>query len=227
MSKPFFYKWIFSLVACFAYRTKFYVAWNINDGSIHLSGLSYNGKDEQGNAKFDKIQCCDMLGVELCTVPREGIRCWNTMTTEWLRHYVFNRLKSDKSNDHTVPTFLTNLVSGFWHGFYPVYYPTFFFLAFIAEIGKDIYRKRAFFSFIPGPVAAVLSNLLILTALNYLASGLVLLEMSKVLNYYRSVYFFGNIGLISFFIIARFLLPSGKSKSRENKESNAQKEKKK
>ena len=88
-NRSFISKWFFMIVCWFTHRTKFYVVWNFNDGSIHLSGLSYNGKDEQGNAKFDKIQCCDMLGVELCTVPREGIRCWNTMTTEWLRHYVF------------------------------------------------------------------------------------------------------------------------------------------
>ena len=144
MNRPFIYKWLFSLVACFAYRTKFYVAWNINDGSIHLSGLSYNGKDEKGNAKFDRIMWWDLLGVELCTIPREGIRCWNTMTTEWLRHYVFNRLKSKDSKDHTIPTFITNLVSGFWHGFYPVYYPTFFFLAFFSWNWKRYVQKESF-----------------------------------------------------------------------------------
>ena len=67
---------------------------------------------------------------------------------------------------------------------------------------------------------------MIVTALNYLASGMILLEMPKVLNYYKSVYFFGHIGLVSIFIIARFVLPSGKSKSKENKDPVLQKAKK-
>ena len=140
------------------------------------------------------------------------------MTTEWLRHYVFNRIRSKESKDNTIPTFLTNLLSGFWHGFYPIYYPTFFFLAFVSEIGKDLYRKKELFGFIPNFVSAILSNLLIMTALNYVCSGLILLEMSKALTFYKDAYFYGHFALIFAFIAARYLLPNKARRSKVNGE---------
>jgi len=121
---PYYYQLLKFMAALIAVRTTYYVAWYINDGSITLSGLSYNGKDSNGIEKFDRINCADALGVELCTSPRDGIKNWNSQTAEWLRHYLYNRLVAKKYNN-TSATLLTNLGSAFWHGFYPVYYQTF------------------------------------------------------------------------------------------------------
>lgn len=105
------------------------------------------------------------------------------------------------------------MVSAFWHGFYPGYYNTFFFLALIVEIGKDVYRTRHFFNFIPYPISEILRNMLILTSLNYLAVGMILLDLSKGYAFYKKYYFFGHIGLTGAFIFLRFILkPMVKSK---------------
>mmetsp|Transcript_25430 Transcript_25430/g.28246 ORF Transcript_25430/g.28246 Transcript_25430/m.28246 type:complete len:200 (+) Transcript_25430:825-1424(+) len=178
----------------------------INDGSIALSGLSYAGEDKEDHPKFDKIQCVDLYQLEFCTVPRDGVKNWNAMTVEWLRHYVFERIKPEKGHSSTAATMITNLVSGFWHGFYPTYYNTFFFLAIVAEIGKDVYRIKHLFNWVPSLVSAVLRNILIMGSLNYLATGMIFLEFDKAFQFYKNFKFFGHITMIGVFLSFRFVI---------------------
>jgi lysophospholipid acyltransferase len=206
----------FTLV-CFSIRTTYYAAWALTDGSIGISGLSYNGKNADGTPKFDRIICAHPLTVETCTTPRDGISSWNTQTVEWLRHYVYNRLVTKKF-DKTSATMMTNLTSAFWHGFYPVYYEFFFFLAILSEIGKDVYKLKDHFSFIPSPVSTVLCHLLILFSLNYAAAGMIVLDLDKAWNLYKRYYFFWHFVLIFGFIAFRFVLtPMFKKKSKKTK----------
>ncbi len=151
------------------------------------------------------------------------------MTAEWLRHYVYERIKPSKGRDTTLATLGTNLVSAFWHGFYPVYYNTFFFLAIIAEIGKDVYRLKHLFGFIPSFASGILRNLLIMTSLNYFATGMMLLELNKAYTYYKKYNFFMHITIIASFFLFRFvLLPMfGKKKNRKTKKDDKIEEKKK
>ena len=128
------------------------------------------------------------------------------MTAEWLRFYVFERIRPQNGKSSTMATMVTNLVSGFWHGFYPTYYNTFFFLAVLSEIGKDVYRVRHLFSFLPLAVSGVLRNLLIMTSLNYLATGMIILEFEKAFEFYKKYNFFWHFVIIGFFVSFRFIL---------------------
>eukprot|EP00344_Euplotes_crassus_P003882 CAMPEP_0197012760 /NCGR_PEP_ID=MMETSP1380-20130617/63607_1 /TAXON_ID=5936 /ORGANISM="Euplotes crassus, Strain CT5" /LENGTH=205 /DNA_ID=CAMNT_0042436493 /DNA_START=559 /DNA_END=1176 /DNA_ORIENTATION=+ len=203
----------------FGYRTTYYVAWAVNDGAICLSGLSFSRVTKEGEAKFDKIISANAYELETCTVPREGIKHWNCMTAEWLRHYVYERIRPKDGKDPTLATIGTNLVSAFWHGFYPVYYNTFFFLAIVSEIGKDVFRLKHLFTFIPSSINPVLRNLLVMTSLNYLCSGMGILEMKKAYAYYKMYYFYWHIVLIVSFIGLRFfLLPKFKQKKNKSKQ---------
>lgn len=135
------------------------------------------------------------------------------MTAEWLRHYVYERIKPKDGKDATLATLGTNLISAFWHGFYPVYYSTFFFLAILAEVGKDVYRLKHLFPFVPYPFYQVLNNLLILTSLNWFCSGMALLEMNKAIFYYKRYYFGWHLLMIGAFVTLRFvLLPNFKKR---------------
>ena len=217
-SLPLYIQYFKFMVACFVVRTTYYVAWCINEGSIALSGLTYNGTDKDGKPRFDKFKCCDAISLETCTTPREGLLHWNSQTAEWLRHYVYYRIKPAEGKDQTVATILTNLTSAFWHGFYPAYYNTFFFLAIVSEIAKDVYRLRDYFGWIPWPISPILRNVLIMTSLNYLAAGMILLELTTSIEIYKRYYFFGHVLLIGSFVALRFVLtPMLKSKKHKTK----------
>jgi lysophospholipid acyltransferase len=218
---PYYQQYLYWIIASFGARATYYVAWCINDGSIAISGLSYAGDDEKGNPQFNKIQCVDVFGLEFATVPRDCIKHWNSMTAEWLRHYVYERIRPEKGNTATATaTLTTNLVSAFWHGFYPIYYPTFINLALLAEIGKDVYRLKHIFGVIPYPISSILSNILIVAVCNYTATGMIYLEMAKSYDVFAKHYFFIHIGLIVSFVTLRFImLPMfGKRKSKEKSE---------
>lgn len=206
LSLPHYLQYPFWMVAMFGYRTTYFVAWTINDGAIACSGLSFSGIDEDKTAKFDQIVSVNIYKMETCTVPREGIRHWNSMTCEWLRHYVYERVRPKKGKDPVLATIGTNLVSALWHGFYPTYYNCFFLMAIVSEIGKDVYRVKHIFTFIPNQINGLLRNLLIITALNYCATGMAILEFEKAYQYYNNFYFFMHILLIGSFVLFRFFL---------------------
>ena len=53
---------------------------------------------------------------------------------------MYNRVRVFKKIGNSGAAILTNLVSAFWHGFYPSYYLMFFFFALVTEIAKDLYK---------------------------------------------------------------------------------------
>ena len=88
----------------------------------------------------------------------------------------------------------------------------------MTEIGKDIFRLKHIFSFIPEPVSALIRHLLIIFSLNYLAAGMVVLDLSMAWTVYGRYYFFWHLILIFAFIDFRFVLtPMLKKKSTKDK----------
>ena len=59
------------------------------DSGPIVSGLSYNGKDENGNDRLDRTPNLEMVNMYTsCTVPTM-LRYWNMNTQTWLNYYVF------------------------------------------------------------------------------------------------------------------------------------------
>ena len=54
--------------------------------------------------------------------------------------------------------FWTFMISGFWHGFYPVYYICFLFCSIVFELAKDVYKAWFLFSFLPPAVRRFAGN---------------------------------------------------------------------
>ena len=182
-----------------------YAGFTLTQGSVICSGLGYNGWSKT-SARFDRITCVDILGVEFCTSPRDGFAYWNTATAVWLRRYVYNRFMNEDKSNSSMATLVTNLCSAFWHGFYLMYYNCFFFCAFIVEISKDVYRTRHIFWFVPSFVSTIILNILSVGALNYLAAGMILLEVPKAMTYYSNTYYYGHVMIIGLFVVFRFIL---------------------
>lgn len=99
-------------------RFKYYYAWLLGDAVCNNSGLGFNGYDEKGRTKWDKVSNINVLGFEFSTSLRDGINAWNIQTNKWLRMVVYDRVT-------VYATLLTYTLSAVWHGFYLGYYITF------------------------------------------------------------------------------------------------------
>eukprot|EP00118_Oscarella_pearsei_P020784 m.228416 g.228416 ORF g.228416 m.228416 type:complete len:287 (+) comp40043_c0_seq54:5296-6156(+) len=98
-----------------AQRFRYYFAWSIADGVANGAGLGFNGLDENSNEKWDLITNANALNAEFPISFKLLLDHWNIQTTKWLRRVCYDRIKVQ-------PVLLTNLLSAWWHGFYPVYY---------------------------------------------------------------------------------------------------------
>lgn len=99
-------------------RCKYYYAWLFADAICNNSGMGYNGRDENGNDRWDLISNVDPIKFELSLSLKDAISAWNIGTNRWLRMIVYDRNGPFK-------VFATNGLSALWHGFYPGYYLTF------------------------------------------------------------------------------------------------------
>eukprot|EP00741_Cyanophora_paradoxa_P001233 tig00000471_g1190.t1 len=131
-----FYMWL----AAFLNRCKYYFGWALAEGACVLSGLAYNGRDERGSAKWDRVSNMSILEIELAQNARGVINNWNVGTAVWLRRYVYERVPY-KTKPNWRNTTVTYFVSAFWHGFYPGYYISFMTAALLTEAAK-IMRRR-------------------------------------------------------------------------------------
>ena len=86
-------KLVYSWLNYTQFKYKGYSIWSFSDGANILSGLSYSGKDEKGNALYKAVVSINILGTEFGKSPRDIIGSWNHQTAVWLRYYVYERVK--------------------------------------------------------------------------------------------------------------------------------------
>jgi len=60
-------------------------------GSI-ACGLGFNGYEENGNSKFDRIRSCNLLKLETSYRIKDFLANWNISVHDWLKNYVYLRL---------------------------------------------------------------------------------------------------------------------------------------
>ncbi|KAI8810569.1 MBOAT, membrane-bound O-acyltransferase family-domain-containing protein [Cladochytrium replicatum] len=99
-------------------KAQYYAGWKLAEGACTMVGVSYNGVDEKGREKWDRVINIDIRRCEFAQSPKEVTDHWNIRTTLWLRRCVYNRVGGSRS----LAKLLTYVVSAFWHGFYPGYY---------------------------------------------------------------------------------------------------------
>jgi lysophospholipid acyltransferase len=102
-------------------RCKYYCVWSLAEGACILSGFGFNGYDEDKKEKWDKLTNVHVLNCEFAQSYKSLAENWNIGANNWLRHYVYLRLKSGSSG----ATLITYVVSSMWHGFLPGYYSKF------------------------------------------------------------------------------------------------------
>jgi len=128
---------------------RYYIAFFLGEGAAILSGLGYNGRDERGRVKWDRVLMIRLLPFKFAQDPTTMAANWNVPSANWLKRYVYIRLLPDarptpgkrqgrvsRLFGQFFPFFATFFVSAVWHGFYAGYYMFFLSLAFFGAIGK-------------------------------------------------------------------------------------------
>lgn len=101
-----------------------------------MLGLTYNGKDAQGNAKWDGVSNVDLAKFENSTEFNHYIQSFNTNTNNWVAQYIYKRMKF--MNNRYVSQLSVLLFLAVWHGFHTGYYVSFFFEFIIMFMERDV-----------------------------------------------------------------------------------------
>jgi lysophospholipid acyltransferase len=203
---PFWEKVMRMDVGSFIIRCRYYTAWLIATGSTIMSGFSYNGKNEKGGNKWDRVVSVRPVEFETGDNQKDKLEAWNTSVQIWLKKYIFLRICPEsqiklKPKRAALASNLTFLMSAFWHGFYPAYYVAFFSLFLMQQISKFIFNWRHIFKVIPAPVAFLIRWIFSTWVIDYNACAFAILEFSKFIPFWKSIYFFMSIMLVIGYIV--------------------------
>ncbi|KAF3925097.1 hypothetical protein AA313_de0209372 [Arthrobotrys entomopaga] len=106
----------------FGARLKYYGIWSLTEGACILAGLGYNGLDENGRIRWDRVTNIDAWQLETAQNSRGVLEAWNKNTNKWLRNYIYLRVTPKGKKPGFRSSMATFVTSAFWHGFYPGFY---------------------------------------------------------------------------------------------------------
>ncbi|XP_063824952.1 lysophospholipid acyltransferase 6 isoform X2 [Ostrinia nubilalis] len=184
-------------------RCKYYHAWLLSEAICNNSGMGFNGYDNDGEPKWDKMSNIDVFGFEFAQNFRMGLASWNKNTNAWLRNVAYER------GGAAWRTARVYALSAVWHGFYPGYYLTFFaggIFTVAARKMRAIVRPLFLGS---RPTKIFYDFLTLITtrvAMTYATVPFVLLQLGPSLAFYGKLYY-----SLHFIAVGALLLP-GKSK---------------
>jgi len=198
-TQPFYWRVIYGWISATVAKLRYYFAFKISEAVNNMGGLGFNGYDEKGHAKWDRITNINILKFEFATNVKMVCDNWNISTALWLRRTVYERW----SRHRTLAVFI---MSSFWHGFYPGYYMMFLSLALMIEAGRMGRRViRPYFQ--KSRALAVTYDVMtcILTALSISEGGVPfqLLELRMSVDYWRSLYFYAHIWCLLLILFCR------------------------
>lgn len=133
---------------------------------------------------YETVLNINPYGTEFYPTLRDGMRNWNITVQYWLAMCVYKRFPNKKFR-----TFATMFVSGVWHGVYSGYYISVGMIPFgliVEDIWAQILLKDDFF--LPQTVGYLTMLFLKMQFFSYAALAFSLLEVSKIMHYYNSVY---------------------------------------
>ncbi|KAF7634751.1 hypothetical protein Mgra_00005785 [Meloidogyne graminicola] len=125
LSLPLIWKIIWNTIWFKSTMYRYCVAWLLTEGSSILSGVSYNGKDINGNDKWDGTRNINIIKFELGSDFSSVIDSFNCCTNEFAKNHIFKRLKwlGNKYYSHLI----TLLYLAVWHGYHLGYFLLFSF----------------------------------------------------------------------------------------------------
>ncbi|KAG0242322.1 hypothetical protein BGW41_004536 [Actinomortierella wolfii] len=115
LEKVFIYWWTGKTIL-----NKYLGIWTIAEGPCVLSGLTFNGYDQQGRPEWDGLRNVNPVGYEFATSLSQVISSFNMNTNHWAKLYVFKRLRFLGNKNLSALGVL--LFLAVWHGTHPGYF---------------------------------------------------------------------------------------------------------
>lgn len=178
-------------ITMFFMRCKYYFIWTISEMAYISSGSStfvqYRGRN------------VDILDVELAGNVYTLTNGWNKKTNVWLKDCVYKPLLKE-GHSKIVCIISTNLISSFWHGFYPGYYITFILGGASTFLGQ--YWRRNVSSVVRGTGNRFLIKMyenakvvVVALLMAFVSAPFDLCDISRIVTAYNALYWYGA-GLI-------------------------------
>ncbi|XP_038047467.1 lysophospholipid acyltransferase 5-like [Patiria miniata] len=213
---------IWHKIVFFKYCTVFLIV----DGSCIMSGLPYNGKDENGNALWNACTSVIPWKLETATVTAEYIRSFNITTNVWVSRYVFKRLKF--LNNRYISQTAAVMFLAVWHGMYVGYYICFGLEIFVTAtetfVQDAVKRYPPLTKLVSNPALKLpifaLLKITVSLSVGYPLVGFVLLRWRRIRLVYGAMYHIPTLVLIIFpFLYQMVILPRLKKMERAAKKA--------
>ncbi|PJF19873.1 Lysophospholipid acyltransferase [Paramicrosporidium saccamoebae] len=123
MSRPWWYRALYVHMSNLVFRSKYYFAWMMAEGSYVIIGLGFRLSSTK-KPLWDRLENVNPIRIESTADFRLLVSQWNVFTNQWLNAYVYRRLQKyfGKGTSSSRASMITYIVSSLWHGFYPGYY---------------------------------------------------------------------------------------------------------
>ncbi|CAK5103735.1 unnamed protein product [Meloidogyne enterolobii] len=200
LSLPLFWKIVWNTIWFKSTMYRYCVAWLLTEGSSILCGISYNGKDLNGDDKWNGTRNINIIKWELGSDFQSVIDSFNCCTNEFAKNHIFKRLKwlGNKYYSHLI----TLLYLAVWHGYHLGYFMLFAF-EFMCMVAQE--QLYTFIAFGPPQIRHLINlwwakplcwlfgrlNISISMAFAFLTFGLVKKEIW--ITPLKSMYFYGYI----------------------------------
>lgn len=170
------------------------------------SGLGYNGNDENGNPKFDRVLSCNIYKLETSYKVKDFLANWNISTHQWLKYYVYLRMlpNNKRAAINASAALATFTVSAIWHGFYPGFFVFFIGAGLLDYHGKVAERTLGPLSEkigVPGALQFVICYIWCYAGCAYFMAAFVLLSFEKFHTVYSSMNYIWHFVVIASIIV--------------------------
>eukprot|EP01119_Soliformovum_irregulare_P014804 TRINITY_DN4084_c0_g1_i1.p1 TRINITY_DN4084_c0_g1~~TRINITY_DN4084_c0_g1_i1.p1 ORF type:complete len:469 (+),score=87.47 TRINITY_DN4084_c0_g1_i1:31-1407(+) len=206
LEHSFLYRLAYIAFVCEIGTFKYYFAFSMGEIACNICGISYNGKDKNGNYLWDKILMMRLWEFKTTQNAKGLVAHWNVPTSIWLRQSIFMRIIK-LVNNRSMAVFGTFFASAFWHGFYPGYY-TFFISGALFEVCADKLKLNLRHYVVDEqgnskpikPVYDFLGWFLTYCTITYMTISFRLLAFTYAIAAWRSIYFVGHVIGISILV---------------------------
>ncbi|KAK2161292.1 hypothetical protein LSH36_119g08038 [Paralvinella palmiformis] len=109
---------------------------DFQEGACIMTGLTYNGKDENGNDLWNGCANIHVIAYEKGSTLQDLIKAFNVNTNKWMAKYIFKRLKF--LGNKYISQFTTLMFLAIWHGLYSGYFMNFLLEFFIMKFEREV-----------------------------------------------------------------------------------------